>query len=201
VAIILGPRPRVLVVDDEPDIRELIATILDTTAVSHEEVGDGTAALDRLSSSDWGAVVLDLMMPGTDGLAVLGTLQAARPELLSRVIVLTGGTAELIGRIDQQVFRVLRKPFAPRELVETIRECLNQRPADAAARPHITRARQGGFIIDFGGSERWWVEGDVEPFRSEARGLAEEVPTGESAATIREMLLELESLGLAARVE
>lgn len=215
-------RSRVLVVEDEEDIRGLIGSILESTSVPHEAVGDGNEALDRLSSVEYEAVVLDLMMPGTDGLAVIGTLAVARPELLPRIIVLTGGSDELVARVDQKVFRILRKPFAPRDLVAAVRECLEQNaPAEKSAadvpvspaseQPHIRLANQGGFIIDLPGVERWWVEGDVEPFRSEGRSLrghepsdgaarASSVPLSRATESIRGMLLELESLGMAVRI-
>lgn len=208
---------RVLVVEDEADIRGLIGSILEAKSFPHDAVGDGNEALARLSAEEYDAVVLDLMMPGTDGLAVIGTLAVGRPELLPRIIVLTGGSDELVARVDQKVFRVLRKPFGPRDLVEAVSDCLAanapEAPAPApAAQAQIRLANQGGFIIDLPGVERWWVEGDVEPFRSEARSLKSEsrpgsgvhavagVPLTRGPESIRGMLLELESLGMAVRI-
>lgn len=120
------PTRRVLVVEDEPDIREMIGLVLDATRLPHEDVGDGNAALERLAEGDYGSVILDLMMPGTDGFEVMKAIGRERPELLSRVIVLTGGTPELIARVDEHVFGVLRKPVVLRELIDTVRHCLEQ---------------------------------------------------------------------------
>ncbi len=119
-------RQRVLVVEDEPDIREMIGMVLDATSTPHEDVGDGGAAIERLESQEYGSVILDLMMPGTDGFAVMTAIGSTRPEFLSRVIVLTGGTPELIARVDKNVYGVLRKPVVLRELMDTVRHCLDQ---------------------------------------------------------------------------
>jgi CheY-like chemotaxis protein len=104
----------------------MIGLILDATAVPHEDVGDGVAALEHLARHEYGTVLLDLMMPGMDGFAVLRSLAETRPEFLGRVIVLTGGTPELIARVDANVFGVLRKPVVLRELLDAVHRCLEQ---------------------------------------------------------------------------
>lgn len=125
-------RRRVLVVEDEPDIREMIGMVLDATSVPHEDVGDGGEAIARLGSGEYGSMVLDLMMPGTDGFAVMKAISSTHPEFLSRVIVLTGGTPDLISRVDKHVYGVLRKPVVLRELMDAVKRCLDQ-PAPSTA--------------------------------------------------------------------
>jgi CheY-like chemotaxis protein len=117
---------RVLVVDDEPDIRDLIGLVLDATDLPHEEVGDGVEALERITHREYGSVILDLMMPGMDGFAVLKHLAEERPELLPKIIVLTGGSNDLVRRVNGRVFSVLRKPVVLRELLDTVSRCLDQ---------------------------------------------------------------------------
>src|SRR4051794_27001472 len=63
-------RPRILVVDDEPPLRELVVVTLGEAFVC-DEVGDGDTALERLSEESYDLVMLDVMMPGTSGTDVL----------------------------------------------------------------------------------------------------------------------------------
>lgn len=119
-------RPRVLIVDDEEDVRTLIAMVLDATPWAHDEAVDGIDALEHMRNADYGSVILDLMMPGKDGFMVLRDLGENRPELLSRIIILTAGTPDIIARVDQPVFDILRKPFRTGELVAAVDRCLKQ---------------------------------------------------------------------------
>jgi CheY-like chemotaxis protein len=121
-----GPEEkRVLVVDDEDVMRDLIGSVLDASALPHDEACDGIAALQRLSTTSYGAVILDLMMPVMDGFSVIRSVASRDPEYLRRVIVLSAATSELLGRVDNRVFGVLRKPFGTKELVATVQRCLH----------------------------------------------------------------------------
>ncbi len=117
---------RVLVVDDEIDMRELLDLKLEMEAVSHDSVSNGREALDRLAREEYGCVLLDLMMPVVDGFGVLRAIRESRPDFLRRVIVVTGGSTELASRVDPGVFRVVRKPVALRDLMRVVRACLRQ---------------------------------------------------------------------------
>jgi len=114
----------VLVVDDEESMRQLIGSILDASELPHDDVNDGAAALKSLASRPYGAVILDLMMPLLDGFSVIRALAAKDPALLSRVIVLSAGGNEMLESVDRRVFAVLRKPFSPRDLVDSVHRCL-----------------------------------------------------------------------------
>jgi signal transduction histidine kinase/CheY-like chemotaxis protein len=122
-----SPRPpgrgRILVIDDEPllaaSLRRLLAPRL-------EVVGEtsGFAALERLSSdTGWPAILLDVMMPEMDGLAVLEGLRALDPTLVSRVILMTGGTFSNETDALWQGFSGprLSKPFEPDALDAALR--------------------------------------------------------------------------------
>jgi CheY-like chemotaxis protein len=118
-----APR-RVLVVDDEPVMRELIGAILDSSSLPYDEAVDGVAALQRLSTTVYAAVILDLMMPVMDGFSVLRALAFRNASLLPRVIVLSAATTDLLDRVDNRVFVVLPKPFATGELRTMVKRCL-----------------------------------------------------------------------------
>lgn len=122
---------RILVVDDEPPIVSLVQGYLEREGWEVRSVGDGLAALDVLREWDPDAVVLDLMLPGMDGIEVCTRLRAfsnayvlmltARSEEIDRIVGLT------IGADDY-----LTKPFSPRELVARLKALL-RRPRTSQA--------------------------------------------------------------------
>ena len=79
---------RILVVDDEPDIRLSLTTLLEAHGYETEEAEDGQAALDKLNSADYDLMVLDMMMPNVDGYGVLEQM-APRTRADMPIIVLT----------------------------------------------------------------------------------------------------------------
>ena len=128
-----------LVVDDEPMVREVVAEYLRRDGMEVCELEDGTVALEWLQDHRPDLEVLDIMLPGTDGLAVLRRLRAAGDI---PVILLTARTEELdrvlgleLGADDYVV-----KPFSPRELTARVRTVL-RRAAPVA----------DGEVLDFGG--------------------------------------------------
>jgi len=120
--------PRVLVVDDEPDIRDLVCRILERGPYAFDEAENGIQGLEKIAQADYAAVLLDLMMPGLGGLDVLRILAERNPAVLERVIVMTGATDDLVKQVDPRVFAVLRKPFPMKALLETVRRRLEERP-------------------------------------------------------------------------
>lgn len=109
---------RVLAVDDEPVITDLLTRIL--TGLGHEvdTAGDGAEALRMINLSDYDAILLDVKMPGLGGPDVLRCIEGLRPEITDRVLFITGDT---VSPNTQAFFRsrdvdVLHKPFSLEEL-------------------------------------------------------------------------------------
>jgi DNA-binding response OmpR family regulator len=122
----------VLVVDDEPMVREVVARYLEREGLRVHESADGDDAMRWLARNQPDLVVLDLMLPGTDGLSILRQLRAvgeipvilltARAEEVDRVVGLE------LGADDYVV-----KPFSPRELAVRVRNLLRRAPRPPAA--------------------------------------------------------------------
>jgi CheY-like chemotaxis protein len=117
---ILRSRPRVLLLDDDPAIRRLVTTLLKREGLRVDVVEKGQAAIDKLSTSDYDAVVLDLMMPHEGGVTVLRHLREHNPSVLARVVLLTAAPPSVLRTYEQDVVAVIRKPFEAAELVRTI---------------------------------------------------------------------------------
>jgi DNA-binding response OmpR family regulator len=142
----VGAQPRILVVDDEPPIVELIAGYLVREGWDVRTAGDGVAAIQAIRDWDPDAVVLDLMLPGIDGVEVCRQMRAfsdayvimltARSEEIDKIIGFTVGADDY-----------LAKPFSPRELVVRLKALL-RRPRIAA--PGGAGTRPDGLEVDEG---------------------------------------------------
>jgi DNA-binding response OmpR family regulator len=130
----------VLVVDDEPMVREVVSRYLELDGLRVHEAADGPSAMSWLSAHRPDLVVLDVMLPGTDGLTILRELRAggdipvilltARAEEVDRIVGLE------LGADDYVV-----KPFSARELAARVRSVLRRTQAPAPA---------DGTVLDFG---------------------------------------------------
>jgi two-component system OmpR family response regulator len=122
----MSDRPRILVIEDDAEIRHLVQSYLQRQGF-RVDVGDGGAALDRFRSNfgDPDLVVLDVMMPGEDGLSICRRLRAS-----SRVpVIMLTARGEDIDRIvglEMGADDYLPKPFNPRELAARIRAILRR---------------------------------------------------------------------------
>ncbi len=137
-------RGRVLVVDDEPDIRLIVGLNLGLAGLEFGEATNGEEAIRMLSSGEWDAAVLDLAMPGTDGFAVLEALREL--ELFSRlpVVVLSakGSPQAALRALNLGAHAHLTKPFSPASVAETVRELMlmDSRERDVRRSDMVERA-------------------------------------------------------------
>ena len=115
---------RVLVVDDEKNIRLTLAAALDGLGLDVDLAADGREALERLEGGDVWLVFLDLRMPGLDGMAVLRRLRELQPEAHVVVITAHGTVQNAVEAMKLGAVDVLPKPFTPgqiRGLVDRLR--------------------------------------------------------------------------------
>jgi DNA-binding response OmpR family regulator len=135
----------VLVVDDEPTIRDVVVQYLRREGYATLEAGDGDAARDLLEREWPNLVVLDLMLPGTDGLALCRWIRG-RSQLPVIMLTARGEEADRIVGLELGADDYVTKPFSPRELVARVRSVL-RRSAAADERPD-ERVRFGDIEID-----------------------------------------------------
>jgi CheY-like chemotaxis protein len=117
---LLRRKGSVLVLDDDAAIQRLVGTLLRRAGYRVEIVGKGNEAIRAIGSSDFTAIVLDLMMPHEGGMTVIQHLRENNPALLQRVVVLTATPESVLRGIEKEVFAIVHKPFEPKELVDTI---------------------------------------------------------------------------------
>lgn len=118
--------PRVLVVDDEADIRTVVGLNLRLAGMDFGEAKDGDEALAMLKSGGWDACLLDLMMPGTDGYGVLRALRSTGLLEEVTIIVLTakGSPAAALSALELGAHAYLIKPFSAPAISQTIQELI-----------------------------------------------------------------------------
>lgn len=121
-----GARPRVLVVDDEPGIRDLLAKTLGLADYEVETSVDGPAALERLRTATYDLLIVDLKMPGMDGLTVVREARRHTADL--PVIIITGFSSEstAIEALNLGVSGYLTKPFRVPEILKAAVKALGE---------------------------------------------------------------------------
>ena len=120
-------KPHLLIVDDEAGIRESLSAILKEEGYHVEAVGSAEEALDRASAGDLEVMLLDVWLPGMDGLEALSRLQASpRPPA---VIMISGhGTIETAVRATKLgAFDFIEKPLSLEKIIVLVRNAVQQR--------------------------------------------------------------------------
>lgn len=123
---------RVLVVDDEPQLCDLIREVLETQQIEVATAESGEVALELLQEARFDAVVCDLRMPGMDGPGLWRLCCERHPALARRFVFVTGDTLSTGARefLQETGCACLEKPFAPSELLQQVFACL-EAPAPA----------------------------------------------------------------------
>jgi DNA-binding response OmpR family regulator len=125
---------RILVVEDEAPIRELLRLHLSLGGFVVDEISDGAAALDRLRAERVDLVVLDLMLPGLDGITLCRAIRTQGPNVATPILMVTARDTEsdkVLG-LESGADDYLAKPFGVRELLARVAAIL--RRSDRAER-------------------------------------------------------------------
>src|SRR6266545_4948428 len=141
---------RVLVVDDEPHIRAVLRGYLEADGFAVTEAADGEAALAALRGSPPDLVLLDVMLPGIDGLDVLRQLRTFSDAYVILVTARTEEVDKLVG-LGVGADDYVTKPFSPREVTARVKAVL--RRGRAAHADDDSRLRFAGLTIDPSGRE------------------------------------------------
>ncbi|MGQ0697027.1 MAG: response regulator [Panacagrimonas sp.] len=167
--------PHIVVVDDDPQIRDLLGQVLERYGFRATSVGSGAGLWPAMRQCPVDLVVLDLMLPGVDGLALCRELRirstvpvimlTARAEAVDRIVGLEVGADDYVG-----------KPFDPRELIARIRTVLRRVPAGANA---PAKPRSYGF-------EGWTLDLTRRELRNPAQAV---VPLSSLEYRLLELLL------------
>ena len=159
----MAERPHVLVVDDDPHLREIVRFALEQGGFRVEEASDGRAALAQVERALPALIVLDIMMPELDGLAVCREVRrkhelpivflSSRDDEVDRILGLELGGDDY-----------LTKPFSPRELVARVKAVLRRTRPSPSPEPEAPTARmqeRGPLRMDAERWRAWWSGTEV----------------------------------------
>jgi DNA-binding NtrC family response regulator len=138
----MGSKKRVLIVDDEPNVRLMLQTALESVGYQVIEAGDGQAALEQLrgggSSPDFDLILLDLLMPRMDGMELLRRLRAE--GFIIPVVILTahGSIPEAVEAMKLGAIDFLAKPLTPDALRRVVAEVIDRQRVPAEKAPLTT---------------------------------------------------------------
>ena len=117
---LLRRKARLLVLDDDPSMQRLVATLLRRAGYHVDVVSGGADALAKMTDHEYDGLLLDVMTPTEGANTVIRHLRETRPELLRRVILVTASPDSLLKSMVGDVFAVVHKPFEPKELLDAV---------------------------------------------------------------------------------
>ena len=137
--------PRILVVDDEPKIRELIREYAEFNGFEVVEAGDGMEAAELAKAHDYDVIVMDIMMPKLDGYSAVKEIRKTKK---TPVIMLSarGEEYDKLFGFEIGVDDYVVKPFSPKELMARIKAVLNRA---GGSRPQEEVIKYKGLVINF----------------------------------------------------
>lgn len=143
-----SPAARVLVVEDDPHIRELVVLHLQLEGHTAVAVEDGTKALELARAEPFDLLILDVMLPGLDGVTLCRAVRRESRNTDAPILMLTArrDEADKVLGLDSGADDYLTKPFGVRELIARVRALLRRRRSTAG--PHAPVVTAGALTID-----------------------------------------------------
>ena len=133
------PAPAILVVDDDPNIREVLRLYLERERFRVSEAADGPDAVRQASERRFDLVLLDLMLPGLDGMEVCRRIRDSSDVPILMLTARSGDSDKVVG-LDHGADDYIVKPFSPRELMARVRAHLRRHAAAGADAPVLQSA-------------------------------------------------------------
>src|SRR5215472_12353268 len=162
----MTPRPHVLIVDDEAGIRESLSSILRDEGYQVDSVGSAEEALERSALGDLEVILLDVWLPGMDGLEALGRLQAL-PQPPAVIMISGHGTIETAVRATKLgAFDFIEKPLSLEKIIVLVRNAIQQR-----------RLQEENQLLRSELGHRYQVIGDSVPMKALRQQIGVTAPT------------------------
>jgi DNA-binding response OmpR family regulator len=136
---------RVLVVDDDPTVREVVVSYLKAEGYDVSDAADGDSALAKIEQERPDLIVLDVMLPGVDGLEVCRRVRAASQVPIIMLTAL-GAEADRVVGLELGADDYVTKPFSPRELVLRVSSVLRRAGETVTPDPRVLR--DGELLVD-----------------------------------------------------
>lgn len=161
----MNPPSRILVVDDDPALRELLSAYLTDTGFVVDLAGDGAGMRRAIEQARPDAIVLDLMLPGEDGLTLTRALRVQAGAVAAIPVLILSARGEEVDRVvglEMGADDYLAKPFSPRELLARLRALLRRTQAASTTQsaPDHEAYRFGPYHLDL--AARRLLKNDID---------------------------------------
>ncbi|MGH9870568.1 MAG: sigma-54-dependent transcriptional regulator [Candidatus Polarisedimenticolia bacterium] len=133
---------RILIADDDPDIREVLSDRLMAEGFAVQTAGDGAEALAMVRADPPDVLLLDLMMPKIGGMEVLDTLRNEGLDVTALVITAAGTVARAVEAMKKGAYDFLTKPFDPQQVLLTVRKALEREGLRRTNRLLVSQLRE-----------------------------------------------------------
>jgi len=180
---------RLLVVDDDDELRALLQTYLGEQGFAVTSVADGAAMRAAMTAESFDLVILDVMMPGEDGLALCRDLRA-KSRIPILMLTARGDELDRIIGLEMGADDYLPKPFHPRELLARIRSIL-RRVQDAAGEGPARELRFNGWTLDLGARHLVGADGVAVPLSSGEFRLLQALAENANRVMSRDRLMDV----------
>lgn len=146
-------KEKILVVDDEKDILELVEYNLTKNGYRVKTVTSGEEALELIKENDYDLIILDLMLPGVDGLDLTKIIKSDKQKAGIPIVMVTAKSeeADKVAGLEIGADHYVTKPFSPRELVAIVKATLRRRPVKQEEEKTVIE--RGGLVIHTGRHE------------------------------------------------
>jgi DNA-binding response OmpR family regulator len=159
---------RILIVDDEPNVRLVFRTALESAGYRLDEAGDGDEALARLEDDTFDLILLDLRMPRLDGMETLHKIREQGRRVPVVIVTAHGSIPDAVAAMKLGAIDFLTKPLTPEALRRAVAEVLERHAVEEAppARAEATVTAAGAFAADLRRAKRalnngWIAEAEV----------------------------------------
>ncbi len=179
--------PDVLIVDDEPQVRHVVATYLEREGFNVRSAADGQEALAEIAKKRPDAMVLDLMLPGVNGLDVLRKLREDGDEVPVIVLSARGAEPDRVAGLELGADDYVSKPFSPREIVARVKAVLRRGRLGSEQRSSVFTF--GSIVVDLN-RRQVTLDGNETTLASQEFALLEVFLDNQGVVMSRQQLLD-----------
>jgi len=151
----MSSKQHILVVDDEPNIREVVELYLRREGFAVEVTGDGQSALEMIDRHPPDLIVLDLMLPVLGGIPLTRTLRQGNYDIPIIMLTAKGDEADRIAGLELGADDYVTKPFSPKELVARVKAVLRRASAKPLVDPQAQPVSVGNITINPATRQVW----------------------------------------------
>ena len=186
----MADEPHVLIVEDERDIRDPLASYLAKNGFRVSKAGDAAAARELIAAHAIDIALIDIMMPGEDGLSLTGFIRATSKIPVILLTAKADETDRIVG-LELGADDYVTKPFSPRELVARIKAVLRRTSGNQVRPPEADAFAFGDWVLRTGERELVDEEGRAVPLSTGEYNLLLALLTHPKRVLTRDQLLDL----------